>query len=74
MPDRPTLPVVVSSTSSTIKLTIGACEENGGATLEFYTIYRDSGTLSGEFTPIHNSLFENDFTFVATDLTPGLLY
>lgn len=74
MPDRPTQPTIISSTSSTITLTIGPCEENGGATLEFYTIYRDDGSLSDEFAPIHNGLFENDFTFVATDLTPGLLY
>jgi hypothetical protein len=55
-------------------MTIGPCKENGGATLEYYSIYRDDGSLSGEFVQIHNSLFENDFTFVATDLTPGLLY
>lgn len=68
------MPVVIGSTSTSITLTIGNCEDNGGASLDHYTIYRDAGALQSAYEEIFTGLFENDFTYVAIDLTPGLLY
>ena len=74
IPYQPLKPSIVGATSTTITIEVGICEDNGGASLLEYTVYRDQGKLMSEFEPIHTQLFVNDFTFRAEDLTPGLLY
>lgn len=53
-------------------MTVGICENNGGAALTHYTVYRDNGALNSEFTAIQT--LTDSFEFTATGLTAGLLY
>jgi hypothetical protein len=63
---------MVSTTSTSITLIIGACFDNGGSVITSYSLYRDDGTTKSNFVSVTTDLQYGLFT--ATGLTPGKLY
>ena len=45
---------VLSSDSTTVTLNIGTCNENGGSILLKYTLYRDDGSMSLNYSKVYS--------------------
>lgn len=72
IPKAPSPVTLVSTTSTTITINIGACFDNGGSVITSYSLYRDDGTQTANFDSVTPGLQFGLFT--ATGLTPGRLY
>ena len=71
MPERP---FYISSTGTTITLGIVPVNDNNGAFVTKYYLYRDSGDYSSAIDIPVSAYNGVDLTYTVTGLTPGVMY
>lgn len=74
VPQTPKKPTYISSTATSITLGIIYVDDDNGAAVDRYEIYKDGGNFTSTVSTLVSGYNGNDPQFTVTGLTPGVIY